>query len=222
LTLDYRYRILSDGRLEQRGAHYEGSELAPTPATDHTFAIEAGFGPNPGEVVVLNAVSRCLTSDGRVLSSAPSRRAVQIPPFSCQQGPLHVEALRGRGLREQPAKLNSLVPIRRHDFLWTAYTHILGRGARIVFGAPKCHHYRVVLTGRGGFDPGTYARHVRGDGVLMTLGMAAEVHGDQHSGGLYVEGGYVGVRPLGPLRGRMRLADYELRSWVPENRPGLA
>lgn len=212
LTLDWRYRILSDGRLEQRGAQDKGSDVAPTPTADHMFPIEVGFGPSPGEVVVLNAVGRCLTSDGRVLTSAPSRRAVQIPPFSCQQGPLRVEALRGRAWREQPAKLNSLVPIHRRDFLWTAYTHILGRRARIVFGASECHHYRVMLTGRGGFDPGTYARRVRGDAVGMSLGIAAEILGDQHSGGIFVDGGYVGVRPLGRLRGPLKLADYELRS----------
>ena len=219
LTLNWRYRILSDGRLEQAGAQDKGSELAPTPTSDQTFPIEVGFGPSPGEVVALHAVGRCVTSDGQVVTSAPKSRAVQIPPFSCQQGPLRVAALRGRALREQPAKLNSLVPIHRRDFLWTAYTHILGRRSRIVFGAPECDHYRVVLTGSGGFDPGTYARHVRGDGVLMSLGMAANIRGDQHSGGLYVDGAYVGVQPLGDLGGRLKLADYKLRSWGSRESP---
>jgi hypothetical protein len=85
LTLNWRYRILSDGRLEQAGAQDNGSELAPTPSADQTFPIEVGFGPNPGEVVALHAVGRCVTSEGQVLTSAPTSRAVQIPPFSCQR-----------------------------------------------------------------------------------------------------------------------------------------
>jgi hypothetical protein len=219
VTLDYRWRILADGRLEQPGAQFASSEIASAPGAEHTFKLDVGFGPDPGEVVVLNAVAACRTADGTVVASAHGRRAVQIPSFSCEQGPLRVKGLRGSAWREDTAKINRLLPIHRGDFLWTPYTHRLGRRSLIVFGAERCHGYRVVLTGRGGFDPGTYARRGRGDGVAVTLGMAASIRSDQHSGGAFVEGAFVSVQPRGRRHGPARVAEYELRSWGPRTSP---
>jgi hypothetical protein len=218
-TLDWRYRILEDGRLQQRGAHDEGAETNETPGTSARFVIPVGFGPDPGDVVVLDAVGACHTQDGRVLTSARTRRAVQIPPFSCRQGPLRVLALRGRAWREEAAAENHLVPIRRGDFLWTAYWHVLDRRAHIVFGGRQCHGYRVGLRGYGSFDPGSYARRGRGEYVAMTLGMSARLHGDQHGGAIFVDGAFVQVRPRGLRYGRVRIADYELRSWGRRSSP---
>jgi hypothetical protein len=218
-TLDWRYRILADGRLEQSGAHDEGSQTDETAGTTARFELPVGFGPSPGEVVVLDAVGACHTPDGRVATSRRTQRAVQIPPFSCRQGPLRVLAVRGRAWREEEATENHLVPIRRGDFLWTAYWHVLGRRAHIVFGAPQCHGYRVALQGHGGFDPGTYARRARGDYVAMTLGMSARLRGDQHGGAIFVDGAFVQVRPRGLRYGRVRIAAYELRSWGRRSSP---
>lgn len=208
LRLSHRYRILFDGRrdqnFQQQGTNSVGS------VSSALFAIDVGFGPTAGETVPLEATGECVTGSA-VERSARVTRTVQIPPHSCEQGPLHVLRLRRAAAREDLTVTNKLVPLRRGDLVLSAYTAWLGRGGSIVFGAPGCQGFRIALRGGGFFFPGTYARGYYGVVTGIGRGQHARFIGDQHAGGIETENAL--VTPTGRRFGPPRLSSFDVYSF---------
>lgn len=199
LRLAYRYRILFDGRLDQNFRH-AGTQTVHS-ASGAVFAIDVGFGPSAGETVPLEATGQCMAGPA-VVESKEVKRTVQIPPHSCEQGPLRVLRLRGPAAREDLTVENRLVPLRKGDLVLSAYTAWLGRVGRIVLGAPQCRGFRIALEGTGTFFPGTYARGYYGNVTGIGFGMKARFVGDQHAGGIETENAVAVAagRRFGPSR----------------------
>jgi hypothetical protein len=207
LRLAYRYRILFDGRLDQNQQQRATSTVGS--ASSAVFTIDPP-GPTPGETIPLNATGECVAGS-TVERSARATRTVQIPPHSCEQGPLRVLQLRGAAAREDLAVMNKLVPLRRRDYVLTAYTAWLGRGGRIAFGAPQCDGFRIALRGGGFFFPGTYARRYSGNVTGVARGQHARFVGDQHAGGIETENAL--VTPTGRRFGPPRLSSFDVYSF---------
>jgi hypothetical protein len=205
--LDYAYRILADGRLEQPSAHYEGHLDVEEAGRSTTFRVPVGFGPSPGEVVALRAAAVCRTEAGAV-RSGPATKRVLIPPHSCELGPLRVLRLKGRAWREDTAEINRMVPLQKRDFVWSAYGGRLGRRSRIVLGAPDCRGFRVAIRGAGFFTAGAYAKRGRGEFTTIDLGASARFRGDQHAGGMETQSAL--VWPKGRRFGPIRIAEFEV------------
>ncbi len=207
LRLAYRYRILFDGRLDRN--QQQRARNAVSSASGAAFTIDVP-GPFAGETIPLEATGECVTGTA-VERSRRSTRTVRIPPHSCEQGPLRVFRLRGSAAREDLAVLNKPVPLGKGDFVLTAYTAWLGRRSGIVFGAPQCHGFRIALSGRGAFFPGTYGRRQRGSVTGIGSGQQARFVGDQHAGGIETENAL--ITPTGRRGGPLRLAAFDVFSF---------
>jgi hypothetical protein len=208
VRLVYRYRVLFDGRLDgksqQRGTYAAGS------ASNAVFAIDVGFGPTAGETVVFEGTGDCVTGS-TVERSARVTRNVQIAPHSCEQGPLRVLQLRGSAAREDVSVVNKPVPLRTGDFVLSSYTAWLGRGSRIIFGAPQCHGFLIALHGGRAFFPGSYARKAVGAVTGIGFGAHARFVGDQHAGGIETENAL--VVPAGRRFGPSRISAFDVHSY---------
>jgi hypothetical protein len=208
--LRYAYRTvdLFDGRLGLDGTYAGGTETSEA-------AQRADFGVTPssadaGDTIVFTATGFC-SLGGMSFRSAPVRLEVPIPPHSCDEGPLRVLRLHGRAWREDLERVNRRVPLHAGHYVWEVYTAWLGRGGRIVFGAPVCNGFRIWLRGGRVFFPGAYQRHRRGVVTGIGLGALARFTGDQHAGGIETENALVG--PRGRRSGPSRVAKFDVFSY---------
>lgn len=145
---------------------------------------DRAFGPGDalaGETVRITATARC-SSNGDV-TTASSQREFELPPASCDGGPLRVGEIEGRvtavdwGHEEQGAR--SLRP----GFLISPGSDLtVGQGGHVELGAPECNGFRVTLY-EGDHGVGTYSSEARGDSFNAERALA---EGDSHAGGILV------------------------------------
>src|SRR5947207_8740057 len=209
LSVTYSYASRFDGRPSFAGS---GEDFYETnqPASSASFAVHAEG--DAADIVSFSAYGECEDADGNVIgSSAPVAANVRVPAYSCEQGPLRVLVSRN-ARREDLIASGSRVPVRAGHYLWTGYHVWLGRRGRLTYGAPECHGLRTTVTGPASFVPGEYARTGEGSPTVLGFDAVADVHGDQHSGGVVTDNAV--ALPLGKRAGPSAPARFEVVSYA--------
>jgi hypothetical protein len=204
----YRATDLFDDRPGLDGS-YAGGNRAPRPARSWDFGV-IPTSANAGDTIALAAAGFCRLG-ATSFRSATVRLRVPIPPHSCDEGPLRVLQLRGRAWREDLQVVSKRVPLHVGHYIWESYTAWLGRGDRVVFGAPSCNRFRIALRGGRVFFPGRYQRHAAGVATRIRFGALARFLGDQHAGGIETDN--ASVRAAGRPSAPRRLASFEVYSY---------
>jgi len=162
-----------------------------------TSAIRVGVGGWPGEIFILTARASC---PPHIAVSKQIRTRVQVPLFSCDEGPWL--ALRTQG-RSWVANERRFLRLANGDVLYeTDSLRTAGRGT-LVFGAPRCHGLRFTLFPRSTGDVGAYVARRRS-------GSADLGHGSMRARNGGIGTGYLSIQPQGN-----RVALYDVISKLP-------
>jgi hypothetical protein len=158
-----------------------------------------GEDPLAGETVRITA--RAVCRDG---TRGLATRDIQIPPVSCDAGPLRIYDLRGQATIWDWNHEDRRMEVHEGDLIAPGSPIRVSRGGRVEVGAPECNGLRVLLfEGEGtvgGYD-------AQGRGAYFS-GSRIVARGDTHAGGFFVEG----ARPQATVRPLGRVARYEVRS----------
>jgi hypothetical protein len=190
LSVTYTYGTRFNGR-PSLGENVSESFDSGAPATSGAFDVQASA--SPAETIAFDAQGRCEQEDGTVLStSGRVARTVQIPPHSCEQGPLRVLAVRGSVRR------GGRIAVRAGHYVRVDDAVSLGRRSSLTFGAPECRGFSVTVASRRsiGIRTGAYSATSRGLATVVAAGATVAFRGDRHSGGLETPGAIVLPRTL--------------------------
>lgn len=203
-------RALWNGRPFRRGANAgDGGGFGPL-SSGQVAEWASAYG-NAGETIEIEAKARC--HDGREVSTT---RRFELPTASCDGGPIRVFDLKGSATQLDDNYFAREVPLRPGDLVGSNTLVRVAAGGRLVLGAPECNGFRAVLSA-GEHSLGGYDRSGRG---FWFSGTEIVARGDQHAGGLVVEGRSgepprAHVLPLGEQCrdcSTPRPASYEVRS----------